>query len=107
MLLCCDDLGWMMGKIVKFKPRAKKFNFDVVWQGESAQQQGVKLGEYFKLGNTPVAGNWVYLEKSNPTSVRRPAASLEMDDDDGEDDAAMEPARARARGGEPEEKKVG
>jgi hypothetical protein len=26
-----DDLAWMLGKIIKYKPRAKKYNFDVEW----------------------------------------------------------------------------
>jgi hypothetical protein len=59
MLLCCDDLEWMLGKIAKYKPRAKKFNFDVQWKNGRPEQQGVKIDSYYDSSSTPAPGNWV------------------------------------------------
>ena len=43
MLLCIDDLSWMFGRITKYKPRATKFNFDVIWSGDDEEHQGANF----------------------------------------------------------------
>ena len=63
MLLCCDDLAWMLGKIVKYKPRARVFNFDMQWKADTTQQHGVKLAAYHQQGRDAEAGSWLYLKK--------------------------------------------
>ena len=69
--LCCGDLEWMLGQIVKYKPRAKKFNFDVHWKSGRPEQQGLKLAAYYDGSSTPVPGNWVYIERARTGTIRR------------------------------------
>ena len=60
-LVHCGDLEWTLGKIAKYKPRAKKFNFDVQvqWKNGRPEQQGVKIDSYYDSSSTPAPGNWV------------------------------------------------
>ena len=81
MLLCCDDLAWMLGKIVKYKPRARVFNFDMQWKADTTQQHGVKLAAYHQQGRDAEAGSWLYLKKT----VRPGALVRGRDDDDNND----------------------
>ena len=65
VLLCCDSLDWKLGKIVKFKPRAKKFNFEVQWSSIIEHQQLLLSQNYdYDADATPVPGDWVYLKKA-------------------------------------------
>ena len=70
LFLCCDDGAWMLGKIMKYKRKAKKFNFDVQWRTNTTQQHGVELAKYFFEGETAAAGSWRYLKKLPRSRVR-------------------------------------
>ena len=68
VLLCCDSLDWKLGTIVKFKPRAKKFNL------RSSGAPPSSISSYFfrrittttrvllpcQVTVSPVSGDWVY-----------------------------------------------
>ena len=103
MLLCVDDLSWMLGKIVKYKPRAKKFNFDVQWSPDVDQHQGVQLAKYYSVGTAPEPGHWVYIERAGSERRARGDDNEQDDDDDITDDGrASRPSPAshpRSAGG--------
>ena len=90
IMLCCDDSEWMLGKIVKYKPRAKKFQFDVEWAPGTIRQQHVELEKYFlhDSGEPPEPGNWFYLtwarSSTGATEPRRRGR------DDGDETVEME-----------------
>ena len=93
IMLCCDDLEWMLGKIDKYKPRAKKFQFDVQWRPGHVEQQHVDLDKYFKpeTDEPPQAGSWFYIKNSRGSTVSRRRSHPESkndDEDDGDDAAA-------------------
>ena len=81
LFFCCDDGPWMLGKIMKYKPKANKFNFDVQWQSNTTQQHGTELAKYYHDGDAAVAGSWRYLEKIPRTRVRARSDSGEDDDE--------------------------
>ena len=81
LFFCCDDGTWMLGKIMKYKPKANKFNFDVQWQSNTTQQHGTELAKYYHDGGAAVAGSWRYLEEIPRTRVRARSDSGEDDDD--------------------------
>ena len=48
LIICCDDGDWMMGRIAKHKPNAKRFQYDVAWSETSRVcQQGLRLEDLF------------------------------------------------------------
>ena len=103
MLLCVDDLSWVLGKIVKYKPRAKKINFDVQWSPDVDQHQGVQLAKYYSVGTAPEPGHWVYIERAGSERRTRDDDNEQDDDDDITDDGrASRPSpasRPRSAGG--------
>ena len=89
IMVCCDDLEWMLGKIVKYKPRAAKYQFDIEWATGVTRQQQVDLEKYFlhASGETPVSGSWFYLKwarSAEGTEPRRRGRG------DGDETAEME-----------------
>ena len=52
-MVCCDDLEWVLGKIVKYKPRATKYQFDIEWATGVTRQQQVDLQKYFLQHRAP------------------------------------------------------
>ena len=90
LLLCCDDLTFMLGEIKKFNARATKYNYDIQWEPGPAEKQAIELAAYFAdVDATPVAGNWPYLRKTPRRASRARQSDTESDDDD--------PPRRRAR----------
>ena len=101
----------MLGRLEKYKPRAKKFQFDVLWKAGCVVQQQVKLENYFlgDSGEIPIAGNWFYIQTSRSrrpaTAAPTPATGNDDNDDDigagdeedGASASATPPSRARAR----------
>ena len=68
VLVCCDSLDWKLGKVEKFKPRAKTFNFEIVWNTDVVYQQ-LKLDMHYdddesSEEDVAVPGNWIYLKKT-------------------------------------------
>ena len=50
LMLCCDDLEWMLGKIIKMNKPTARLQLNVEWkQGDTAGQQA-KLSNYFVVG---------------------------------------------------------
>ena len=82
--------GCSAKSLVKYKPRAKKFQFDVEWAPGTIRQQHVELKKYFKHGSgePPEPGNWFYLgwarSSTGATEPRRRGR------DDGDETAEME-----------------
>ena len=56
---------WMMGRIAKHKPNAKRFQYDVAWSETSRVcQQGLRLEDLFDPdGDVALPGSWRYLRK--------------------------------------------
>ena len=60
--------GWSVGKIEKFDPKRKRYNYDITWDiGKCGSM--LALGNYHHptdslLGDEEPVGNWVYLRKS-------------------------------------------
>ena len=75
LLLCHDDLPWGLGRIVKYKPRATKYKFDVAWDPNEVHQQGVKLENYYDfeavLGAELVPGSWIFLKNAAALALQR------------------------------------
>lgn len=98
IMLCCDDLGWMLGKIDKFNGASKRLQLNVLWKvGDLAAQQA-KLSDYFnpESGEDAKPGNWFYIKSSRTTTENRRRSRGEGeaeskgnddDDNDNEDDA--------------------
>jgi len=65
LIICCDDGDWMMGRIAKHKPNAKRFQYDVAWSETSRVcQQGLRLEDLFDPdGDVALPGSWRYLRK--------------------------------------------
>ena len=65
ILLCCDDLHWMMGKVVAFKPRNKS-NFTIQWKADDVCGQLLTIENFYVNSDdaTPTPGKWLYLKKS-------------------------------------------
>ena len=89
LMLCCDDLEWMLGKIIKMNKPSARLQLNVEWkQGDTAGQQA-KLSNYFVVGGdaSPTPGSWFYVKMSRFSEAS--------------------PSRRRARGEEEEESKGG
>ena len=82
MLLRADDGTWMIGAISDYHPRAKKWNFTIIWEGDTPEKQHVKLANYYESGDAK-EGAWAYMKRSTNKRGR---------DDDDDDDA--DPKRA-------------
>ena len=83
MLFCCDDLFWKLGRIVKIKPRARLYQFDVEWEPGPPRQQGALLENYYDATATAKPGSWAYLKKSAPDApTGRARAPATADEDD-------------------------
>jgi len=65
LIICCEDGDWMLGRIAKHKPHAKRFQYDVVWADAGrVWSQGVNLEDYFDpQGDMAAPGMWRYLRK--------------------------------------------
>ena len=64
IMLCCDDLEWMLEKIIKMNKSTARLQLNVEWkQGDVAGQQA-KLSNYFAAGGDerPTAGKWFYVK---------------------------------------------
>ena len=88
IMLFCDDLEWMLGKIEKMNKPTAKLQLNVQWKAGDVAGQQAKLSDYFKpeSGETPHAGNWFYVRSSR---------------------AATTESRRRSRGGEGEAESKG
>ena len=92
IMLCCDDLEWMLGKIIKMNKSTARLQLNVEWkQGDVAGQQA-KLSNYFAVGGDerPTPGKWFYVKSprsatslSSRASRRRPRG--EGDEESNED----------------------
>ena len=82
LIICCDDGDWMMGRIAKHKPNAKRFQYDVAWSETSRVcQQGLRLEDLFDPdGDVALPGVWRYLrkvsERASPNGVATYAQSV-------------------------------
>ena len=99
MLLCIDGLSWVFGRITKYKPRATKFTFVVIWSGDDEGHQGVKLSNYYSAGEAALSGRWVYLEKTGSERRAREEAK-----EGGSEEESEEPSPSRPRAGAAEHK---
>ena len=89
IMLLCGDSEWMLGKIVKYKPRAKKFQLDVEWAPGTIRQQHVGLKKCFfhDSGEPPEPRNWFYLTWARSREGTEPRRRGR---DDGDETAEME-----------------
>lgn len=73
LIICCDDGDWMLGRIARFKPNAKRFQYDVAWSETSRVcQQGLKWEDLFDPdGDVALPGSWRYLRKVSEASPER------------------------------------
>ena len=77
IMLCCDDLEWMLGKIIKMNKPTARLQLNVEWkQGDVAGQQA-KLSNYFAVGgdDRPTAGKWFYVKSSRSATSQSSRAS--------------------------------
>jgi hypothetical protein len=77
IMLCCDDLEWMLGKIIKMNKSTARLQLNVEWkQGDVAGQQA-KLSNYFAVGgdDRPTAGKWFYVKSSRSATSQSSRAS--------------------------------
>jgi len=77
IMLCCDDLEWMLGKIIKMNKSTARLQLNVEWkQGDVAGQQA-KLSNYFAAGGDerPTAGKWFYVKSSRSATSQSSRAS--------------------------------
>ena len=77
IMVCCDDLEWMLGKIVKYKPRATKYQFDIEWAPGVTRQQQVDLQKYFlhASGEPPYQAVGSMSSGPDPQKEQNPAAA--------------------------------
>ena len=77
IMLCCDDLEWVLGKIIKMNKSTARLQLNVEWkQGDVAGQQA-KLSNYFAVGgdDRPTAGKWFYVKSSRSATSQSSRAS--------------------------------
>ena len=95
--LCFDDdcsivtsQLWWIGKIVKYKPRARVYNYDIQWSYTSPCQQRLNLEDYVDDDETPTvaAGRWCCLKRT----TAQPGRSSDRPSDD---DEASRPSHRR------------
>ena len=85
MVLRVDDGTWMTGCIADYHPRAKKWNFTIIWENGTPEKQHVKLSNYHESGDAE-DGAWAYMKRSS--SNKRGRDARDDDDDEGPNRAA-------------------
>ena len=85
------DQSAMMITIVKSKPRARIYNYDIQWSNTSPCQQRLILEDYVADDETPTvaAGRWCYLKRN----TAQPGRSSDRPSDD--DEASHHSSRCR------------
>mmetsp|Transcript_20489 Transcript_20489/g.64429 ORF Transcript_20489/g.64429 Transcript_20489/m.64429 type:complete len:132 (-) Transcript_20489:504-899(-) len=63
VLLCAEDAdsghSWWLGRVVKFKPRARVYKYDIKWDNLAQHQQGLSLEKYIEDEESPTdVGGW-------------------------------------------------
>ena len=89
IMLCCDDLEWMLGKIIKMNKSTARLQLNVEWkQGDVAGQQA-KLSNYFAVGgdDRPTAGKWFYVKSSRPATSQSSRASRRRPRGEGDEES--------------------
>jgi hypothetical protein len=98
LIIYSDQEEWWFGKIVKFKPKARLYNYDVEWRPNETHQQGVKLDAYFEPDALdPEPGSWAYLKKSESQVVETPQRRTRDRDEDENSDASVSSSARRRR----------
>ena len=89
IMLCCDDLEWMLGKVVKMNRPTARLQLNVQWKEGDVAGQQAKLSDYFTVGGSESAtpGKWFYVALART--------------------GAESPSRRRVRGEAEEESKGG
>lgn len=63
---------WCLAKVVRHKPRARIYNYDVIYEGqnEGERPHGLNLENYYAVdgGGEPDIGAWVFLRASAPAA---------------------------------------
>ena len=89
-MLCCGDLEWMLGKIIKTNKSTARLQLNIgEWkQGDVAGQQA-KLSNYFAVGGDerPTAGKWFYVESSRSATSLSSRASRRRPRGEGDDES--------------------
>ena len=89
IMLCCDDLEWMLGKIIKMNKSTARLQLNVEWkQGDVAGQQA-KLSNYFAVGgdDRPTAGKWFYVKSSRSATSQSSRASRRRPRGEGDEES--------------------
>ena len=89
IMLCCDDLEWMLGKIIKMNKSTARLQLNVEWkQGDVAGQQA-KLSNYFAVGGDerPTAGKWFYVKSSRSATSQSSRASRRRPRGEGDEES--------------------
>ena len=89
IMLCCDDLEWMLGKIIKMNKSTARLQLNVEWkQGDVAGQQA-KLSNYFAVGGDerPTAGKWFYVKSSRSATSLSSRASRRRSRGEGDEES--------------------
>mmetsp|Transcript_8911 Transcript_8911/g.36807 ORF Transcript_8911/g.36807 Transcript_8911/m.36807 type:complete len:110 (-) Transcript_8911:269-598(-) len=89
--MCSDDNTslvtnqlWWFGKIYKYKPRARVYNYDIQWFNDAPCQQRLKLEDYVDDNAAPTvaAGRWCYLKRAaSPAQAGRSSDHTSEDDE--------------------------
>ena len=89
IMLCCDDLEWMLGKIIKMNKSTARLQLNVEWkQGDVAGQQA-KLSNYFAVGGDerPTPGKWFYVKSSRSATSQSSRASRRRSRGEGDEES--------------------
>ena len=89
IMLCCDDLEWMLGKIIKMNKSTARLQLNVEWkQGDVAGQQA-NLSNYFAVGgdDRPTAGKWFYVKSSRSATSQSSRASRRRPRGEGDEES--------------------
>jgi hypothetical protein len=96
LIIYSDQEEWWFGKLVKYKPKARLYNYDIEWRPNETHQQGVKLDAYFEPNaEDPGPGSWAYLKK-NQSQVETPQRRI-RDREEEEDSDGSAPSSDRRR----------
>ena len=89
IMLCCGDLEWMLGKIIKMNKPTARLQPNVEWkQGDVAGQQA-KLSNYFAVGGDerPTPGKWFYVKSTRSATSLSSRASRRRSRGEGDEES--------------------
>jgi len=77
ILLCSYNLDWKLGRVARFNPKAKKYNFEIAWGNNGiVEYQRCDLELFYARDATapPVPGSWCYFKEvaTDPEPVAAP-----------------------------------